>query len=193
MWRILLIFALGLNEKSMTNSLKTNVALCALSLLLLFFAVARVFMGYKLGYEHGYDNGRNAVVSVEGVVVEKDTLSDFQVLQLAIIFAESEGNPHAVGKDNDLGCMQITPVYVKEVRRITNDTTYTHSDALNPEKSLEMFRIMQDYHNPTHDIGTAIRLHNKAPWYSNKVLRNINRIKAYEEYRNLVKDKEHEN
>lgn len=55
------------------------------------------------------------------------------------------------------------------------------------EKALEMFSVVQDYHNPNHDIDAAIRLHNKAPWYGQKVLRRIQTIKQYEEYRQIVK------
>ena len=76
---------------------------------------------------------------------------------------------------------------VDEVRRITKDTSYCHTDAFNPEKALEMFSVVQDYHNPDHDIDAAIRLHNKAPWYGQKVLRRIQTIKQYEEYRKIVK------
>lgn len=173
----------GLKEKAMTDTQKTNVALCALLLLLLFFAGT----GALVGYSFGYGNGCNKAVA-ESAEMKKGTLSDYQILQLAIIYTESEGNPLAIGKNQDLGCMQITPVYVEEVNRILKDTLYHHTDAFCPKKSLEMFSVIQDYHNPNHDIDAGIRLHNRAPWYSQKVLKNIQRINAYEEYRNLVKE-----
>lgn len=171
----------------MIDTQKANVALCALLLLLLFFAGTGAFIGYFFGYGNGYNKA--VAESAESAEMKKDTLSDYQILQLALIYTESEGNPLAVGKNNDLGCLQITPVYVDEVRRITKDTSYCHTDAFNPEKALEMFSVVQDYHNPNHDIDAAIRLHNKAPWYGKKVLGNVAKIKAYEEYRQLVKKK----
>lgn len=174
-------------KKAMTDTQKANVALSALLLLLLFFVGTGAFIGYFFGYGNGYNKA--VAESAESAEMEKDTLSDFQILQLALIYTESEWNPLAVGKNNDLGCLQITPVYVDEVRRITKDTSYSHTDAFNPEKALEMFSVVQDYHNPDHDIDAAIRLHNKAPWYSQKVLSRVQRIKAYEEYRKLVKNK----
>lgn len=170
----------------MTDTQKTNVALCALLLLLLFFAGTGAFVGYFFGYGHG----RNSAIAefAESTEMEKsDTLTDYQKLQLAIIYTESEGNPLAIGKNQDLGCMQITPIYVEEVNRILKDTLYHHTDAFCPKKSLEMFSVIQDYHNPDHDIDAAIRLHNRAPWYSQKVLRRIQTIKQYEEYRQIVK------
>ena len=174
----------GLKEKAMTDTQKTNVALCALLLLLLFFAGTGASAGYFFGYGNGYNKA--VAESAESAEMKKDTLSDYQILQLAIIYTESEGNPLAIGKNQDLGCMQITPVYVEEANRILKDTLYHHTDAFCPKKSLEMFSVIQDYHNPNHDIDAGIRLHNRAPWYSQKVLRNIQRIKQYEEYRNLV-------
>ena len=167
----------------MTDTQKANVALLALFLVLFFFAG----IGTIVGYFFGYGNGYNKAVA-ESAEMKKDTLSDYQILQLALIYTESEGNPLAVGKNNDLGCLQITPKYVDEVRRITKDTSYCHTDAFNPEKALEMFSVVQDYHNPDHDIDAAIRLHNKAPWYGQKVLRRIQSIKQYEEYRQIVKN-----
>lgn len=173
-------------KKAMTDTQKTNVAFIALFLLLFFFAGVGAFVGYFFGYGNGYNKA--VAESAESAEMKKDTLSDNQILQLALIYTESEGNPLAVGKNNDLGCLQITPKYVDEVRRITKDTSYCHTDAFNPEKALEMFSVVQDYHNPNHDIDAAIRLHNKAPWYGQKVLMRIQSIKQYEEYRKLVKE-----
>ena len=172
----------------MTDTQKTNVALCALLLLLLFFAGTGASVGCFFGYGNGYNKA--VAESAESAEMKKDTLSDYQILQLALIYTESEGNPLAVGKSGDWGLLQITPIYVKEVNRILGEEKYSHEDAFNPEKALEMFSVAQDYHNPNHDIDAAIRLHNKAPWYGPKVLKNVQRIKAYEEYRKLVKEGE---
>lgn len=65
-------------------------------------------------------------------------------LILAMIQVESQGNPNAVGKHGDWGILQITPGCVKEVNRLTgkNGKKYTHEDAFDPEKSIEMFNII---------------------------------------------------
>ena len=78
----------------------------------------------------------------------------------ALIHVESRGNTEAVGKSNDVGILQITPIYVAEVNRILKEKRYTLEDRTDPDKSIEMFRIMQDYHNPEHDIDKAIKMHN---------------------------------
>lgn len=188
----MLTFAEGLNEKAMTENQKINLAyLLALACIILFMG-AGGFIGYFFGYGHG----RNATIAeyaTESTDSTECALTDYEKLQLAIIFVESEGNPLAIGKNQDLGCMQITPIYVEEVNRILKDTIYHHTDAFCPKKSLEMFSVVQDYHNPNHDIDAAIRLHNRAPWYSQKVLKEIQRINSYEEYRNLVKGENRRN
>ena len=168
----------------MNETQKINLAYFLAFLCVLFF----IGMGGFIGYFFGYGHGRNAVLAEHPIDTTECALTDYQKVQLAIIFTESEGNPLAIGKNNDLGCMQITPIYVDEVNRILGDTVYHHTDAFCPRKSLEMFSIVQDYHNPEHDIDAVIRHHNRAPWYSQKVLKEIQRINSYEEYRKLVKE-----
>jgi predicted CoA-binding protein len=117
-----------------------------------------------------------------------DTLSDWNTLQLAIAMTESEFNPKAVGKTNDYGIYQITPIYVKEINRLLGEQVYTHNQAFDIEKSVEMFNIMQSFKNPNQDIETAIYFHNKAPWYKKKVLRNYETVKRYETLRSILQE-----
>ena len=117
-----------------------------------------------------------------------DTLSDWNTLQLAIAMTESEFNPKAVGKTNDYGIYQITPIYVKEINRLLGEQVYTHNQAFDIEKSVEMFNIMQSFKNPSQDIETAIYFHNKAPWYKKKVLRNYETVKRYETLRSILQE-----
>lgn len=91
---------------------------------------------------------------------EKEPTSDWDLMVQALIIIESEGNPKAVGKTNDLGILQITPIYVKEVNRILGKDEYNLTDRLDVDKSLEMFEIYQAWHNSESDIKEAIKLHN---------------------------------
>lgn len=97
----------------------------------------------------------------------------------ALILVESEGNPNVVGKSNDVGILQITPIYVKEVNRISN-SNYTLEDRYSIKKSLEMFNIMQNHYNPNHDINRAIKLHNPkaGSWYKDKIMVKMNQLKS---------------
>lgn len=113
------------------------------------------------------------------------TLTEWQQLQLAIAITESRCNPNATGATQDFGILQLTPIYVKEANRV-GGTEYAHEDAYDPLKSLSMFQAVQDYHNPEHDQNKAIKLHNKAPWYAQRVKDNLEFVQRYEAVRSLL-------
>ncbi len=118
-----------------------------------------------------------------------NALTDYEVLLLAIAKTESDFDPLARGKADDLGVFQITPVFVREVNRILGDTVYLHEDALDMKKSLEMVTVVQDRYNAEHDITRAIARHNpcgNAIGYARKVRENMAWIRRYEEMRSLI-------
>lgn len=96
--------------------------------------------------------------------------TDFPKTVKAIIEVESHGNPEAVNSSSGAtGLMQLMPIYVREANRILGEEVYTLEDRLSPVKTLEMFCIIQDYHNPSQDVNRAISLHNKGKEYYNLV------------------------
>ena len=123
------------------------------------------------------------------VIIEKDvvrdTLSDWQILTMAIAFTESRFKEDAIGSANDTGLLQIRPIYVQEVNRLTGKS-FTIEDAMDADLSLEMFNLMQDARNPEKDLDAAIRLHNKSPYYRKVVLDNMNLIRRAEEVRRKI-------
>ena len=121
-------------------------------------------------------------------VASMPDLSEWETTQLALILTESQMDSLAVGKANDLGILQITPIFVDEVNRLVGKDQFSHQDALSPEKSLQMLAIYQEHKNPSHDTDKAIQLHNPKGGYAyaRKVKKNISRVKTYEYYRNLV-------
>lgn len=121
----------------------------------------------------------------EKVLVPVDTLSDWQVLEMAIAFTESRFKKDAIGKAEDTGVLQIRPVYVDEVNRLSG-RDYTIEDALDPCMSLEMFNLMQEHKNPGHSIDTGIYFHNKSPYYKKTVLENADLIRRAEEMRRII-------
>ena len=67
---------------------------------------------------------RNNYKKIEDVVTDTvyihdtihlGTLTNWQVMLMAMVLTESQFNDKAVGKNNDLGILQITPIYVNEV------------------------------------------------------------------------------
>ena len=122
----------------------------------------------------------------EATVVEEAAVAEEEVedpawvyLVQALIVVESEGNPLAVGKSNDVGILQITPIYVREVNRILGDDIYTLDDRTCIYKSLAMFEVYQAHHNPNKDILRAIKVHNPGAgqWYTDKVMEQFNRLR----------------
>ena len=114
--------------------------------------------------------------------LHKGELTDFDKLTLAIALTESRFNSDAVGNNGDSGLLQIREVYVQEVNRLYG-THYTIDDAFDVDKTLEIFRLMQDYYNPSKDIMEGIRHHNKGDRYMQIVLANLDTIERYEEIR----------
>lgn len=87
--------------------------------------------------------------------------SEWDALVEALIWVESRGDASAVNPHTGAtGILQIMPIYVEDANRLQNDTEFTLADRLSPERSMEMFRIIQQHYNPGRDIHKAIHLHN---------------------------------
>jgi hypothetical protein len=104
-------------------------------------------------------------------------IQDYQWNKLieAIIQVESRGNSILVGKDNDVGVLQITPIYLKECNRLLGREKYILEDRYDSLKSVEMFNIIQAKHNKNRNIAKAITLHNPGGGkeYYNKVIKQL--------------------
>lgn len=158
-----------------TKFVKTYAIVC-------LYTIAILALGFIIGAKAFKTDSAPAQTSVS------TTLSEWETTQLALILTESQMDSLAVGKANDLGILQITPIFVDEVNRLVGKDQFTHQDALSPEKSLQMLAIYQEHKNPSHDTDKAIQLHNPKGGYAyaRKVKKNIARVKTYEHYRNLV-------
>ena len=110
----------------------------------------------------------------------KQKPSEWDIFIQALIQVESEGKSNAVGKTNDVGILQITPIYVKDVNRILGEERYTLSCRTDIKKSLEMFEILQSHYNPNKDIDKAIKLHNPRAGqsYRIKIMNQMENIKT---------------
>lgn len=89
----------------------------------------------------------------------------------AISKVESKENPSAVSKDC-VGILQIRPILVKQcniwLKNQKSSKRYTLKDRYDVEKSKEMFIMIQEHYNPSHNVEKAIRLWNGGPNYSVK-------------------------
>lgn len=110
----------------------------------------------------------------------KQEPSEWDIFLAALIQVESEGKEDAVGTKNDVGILQITPIYVKDVNRILGEEKYDLSCRTDTEKSLEMFEILQSHYNPSKSIDKAIKLHNPRAGqsYRIKIMNQMEIIKS---------------
>lgn len=127
---------------------------------------------------------------IKEVYVAGEELDEWTILTMAIMKTESEFDPSRIGATQDVGIMQFTPIAVEEVNRILRlegkEDEYSHLDAFDIRKSIEMFNIVQGYHNKEHSISKAISGHNPGGasiGYGKKVYDNIRFIKRLEEAR----------
>lgn len=114
------------------------------------------------------------------------SLSERELLILSIMSVESNFNPEAEGKQGDTGILQIRQIYVDEVNRILGYDKYTLSDAHDVDKSLEMFDILQNHHNPDGDFIKTIYYHNKSDAYQTRIIKEYNRLLLYESMRSKL-------
>ncbi len=172
----------------MTKDLTKPVSIIAVVVFLLGVYFLGFFFGLKL-----QESKQEKVVEekIKEVYVEGESLSEWTTLTMAIMKTESEFDPSRIGATQDVGIMQFTPIAVEEVNRIlrlegSKEDEYSHLDAFDIEKTIEMFNIIQNYHNKEKNISKAIHQHNPGGasiGYGKKVYDNIRFIKRMEEAR----------
>ena len=98
---------------------------------------------------------------------------DWSKIMNAIIQVESRGNAKAHNANGDcIGILQITPILVKQcniwLKNQKSSKRYTLKDRYDVGKSKEMFIMIQEHYNPSHNVEKAIRLWNGGQNYSVK-------------------------
>lgn len=124
--------------------------------------------------------------AVSGQPVQKERLSSWDLLTVALMMTESRCDSSAISADSlDRGILQLREVYIDDVNRIIGYDRYTYQDAFSVSTALEMYNIYQNHYNPKQDADRAILLHNPTagPWYREKVKRNLAEIIRYEKIR----------
>jgi len=156
--------------------------LCSMLLVAIVAVLSAGIRPYISNRQHCPD-----IIVPDSSISASDTLDSWQILQMALVMTESEFNTAAMSPHGAVGILQITPIYVAESNRIAG-TSYTMDDAPDVVSSLEMFRIVQGWHNPEKDIDRAIKLHNPTAgeWYSRRVKANMQKIQAAEKIRQSI-------
>lgn len=112
----------------------------------------------------------------------KQQLKKWMPVINAIAQVESGGNPKAVSKSGTyVGLLQMAPICVRECNRIVGKNKFTYNDRHSKEKSIEMFIVFQEYHNPEGNMEKAIRLWNSG---DKNCMKNKSKTEAY--YRRVM-------
>lgn len=125
-----------------------------------------------------HENKQNKHIDATYVVIEKKEVN-WDAFTNALIHIESKGKWDAVGKSNDDGVLQITPICVEQANIYVGYDKYSLDDRLDSLKSVEIFNVIQNKMNPTHDLHFALKIWNsKAPIsYHTKVMGKYEEIK----------------
>lgn len=154
------------------KDVKLFIAYALFALCLVGVCIWGITQDYKYG-------GNPCEEYIEDIVdVNQDSL-DWELFTQALIWVESKGDSKAVGSNNDVGVLQITPILLRDCNRILEMEVFKLEDRLDSLKSVEMFNIIQDHYNPQHDYHWALKLWNSgAPLsYHRKVMDKFNEIK----------------
>ena len=113
-------------------------------------------------------------------------LKSWEKVIYAISQVESGGNPKAHNPNGDCaGLLQIMPCLVKECNRILktqgSEKRFTMKDRYNPDKSKEMFVIMQNQYNKEHNTEKAIKCWNSgfSKGWQKRSIRYYNKVMSY--------------
>ena len=87
----------------------------------------------------------------------------------AMILVESGGNDSAYCKKEEaVGCLQIRPIMLKECNRVLELQRYKLHDRWSREKSIEIFHIINQFHNKEATHEEIARFWNGGPKWSDK-------------------------
>lgn len=158
------------------NDLKLVIAYALFGILLLSVCIWGLVQDYKQGNLQ-IEKRENYVDTI--VVYKNGHDYDWELFTQALIWVESKGNSKAVGSNDDVGVLQITPILLQDCNRILKNEVFSLEDRLDSLKSVEIFNIIQDHYNPQHDYHLALKIWNgKAPLsYHRKVMDKFNEIK----------------
>lgn len=148
------------------------MSFCSMLVLLPIIAI------YHYGNQDDANNRIDEYIP-EAVYYEDIRDKDWEIFTEALIWVESKGDEKSVGKKDDIGVLQITPILLQDCNRILGYDKYSLNDRYDRGKSIEMFNLIQDHYNPQHDFHWALKIWNcHAPQsYHRKVMDKFNEIK----------------
>lgn len=118
----------------------------------------------------------------EATEIIEEKIDPWDLFVEAVIWRESRGDANAIGDSGKaVGVLQIHPIMVREANRIIamnggQKDMYSYDDRYDRDKSIEMFKVVQDYHNKEHDLRKALDIwnHNHPDSYRNEIMSKYN-------------------
>jgi hypothetical protein len=93
-------------------------------------------------------------------ITREEGIRDQRLLN-TVIQVESGGNPLQINySEMAVGLLQIREIMLKEVNRLVGYEKYTVKDCLDSLKSIEIYWIVQNYHNPANEIFKGCQVWN---------------------------------
>lgn len=122
------------------------------------------------------------IIETEEIETIEEKIDPWDLFVEAVIWRESRGDSNAIGDSGKaVGVLQIHPIMVREANRIVamnggQKDLYSYEDRYDRDKSIEMFKIVQDYHNKEHDMRKALDIwnHNHPDSYRNEIMSKYN-------------------
>lgn len=127
---------------------------------ILFFIILSNFQQCEIA-----ENSDEAKKIITDLIISDENDLDVQIREWhtfisALIEVESQGRDSVIGKNNDVGVLQITPIYIEEANRILSERKYLPGDRFDRYKSIEIFEVINKHHNPERSFHKALKLHN---------------------------------
>lgn len=104
----------------------------------------------------------SSILMIEGRILHPYNISDTILLSFILVesgFKEDAVNPVSGAR----GILQIMPIMIRETNRIldlkkSGQKKYTWDDAFDPVKSMEIWYIVQGFHNPDYHVQEACKV-----------------------------------
>lgn len=142
------------------------------------FCFGMIVGAFALSQLSGKENTQIASPPQEAEILSPS--DDWDTFRTAVGCIESGNDDALVGKRNDVGRLQITPILLKDANRIVGYERYFLEDRNDADKSAEIWNVIQDYYNPSHDLHLALKIWNpRAPLsYHRKIMSEYTRLQA---------------
>jgi len=122
------------------------------------------------------ENNQLRSIPPDTIKLEKNFDRDWFLMKLALIKVESNFDSLAINQISKAGGLyQIMPSsgFLQEANRLINRNEYTDICRFSPDKSTEVFEILNQRYNPKKDLGLMCRLHNPSAgeWYKERIMK----------------------